>query len=45
MTKMIGPSHHFFRAFMKPQNSEIIASLLSFGPFIVKSLMYRVIVV
>jgi hypothetical protein len=28
MTKMIGPSHHFFRVFMKPQNSARIENLL-----------------
>jgi hypothetical protein len=28
MTRIMGPSHHFFRAFMKPQNSERIENLL-----------------
>jgi len=36
--KTMGPSHHFLRSFINPQNSERIENLLPLGEFIAKIL-------
>jgi hypothetical protein len=43
--KTMGPSHHFLRSFMNPQNSERIENLLPLGEFICRILMDAIRVV
>ena len=43
--KTMGPSHHFLRSFINPQNSERIENLLPLGEFMLEILMDEHIVV
>jgi hypothetical protein len=43
--KTMGPSHHFLRSFMNPQNSERMENLLQLGEFILGILIDAIKVV